>query len=392
MASARDLTAGDVLEGEPATVNIGQPLSKARTVFEEHRLRTLPVVDGKQFVGMLGYRDLMEKLRSDPGRTKVDKLVHTPPDVEQDQNVVELSALRIASGRKKFAVLDKHNHLEGVVGERELVYPTYDAEELQNVVVSDLMTTELVTVRDDEPFETARRRMMDENVSRLPVVDGDGRCVGMISSLDTLRAMVPREQMQEGDYKGHKESLSDIPVRELMEDREQVERTLREEGDMTLPAAVQQMREAGTREIVVLDDDAPAGILTLKDVITHLAGQQAVEGIQVQLTGPDVPEEQQAVMDKVETALQGGLGRLLVRPEELAIHVKQYEKEGNRHKYSLRFKLSWKHGVTSVKADGWTLLDVVDEGLDNLETVVKKEREKRVDQKRDRQRKGKYSS
>ncbi|MFB6294413.1 MAG: CBS domain-containing protein, partial [Candidatus Nanohaloarchaea archaeon] len=81
MTSVRDITAADVANTDPETVNTGQTLSKARTVMEEHTLRAVPVVDGARFEGVLSYRDVMEKLHMDPSKTKVDPLVHTPPTV-----------------------------------------------------------------------------------------------------------------------------------------------------------------------------------------------------------------------------------------------------------------------------------------------------------------------
>ncbi|MFB6076968.1 MAG: CBS domain-containing protein, partial [Candidatus Nanohaloarchaea archaeon] len=79
MSSVQDITAEEVADRDPATVNVGQTLSKVRHAMEEHNLRAIPVVDGEKFVGMLSYRDVMERLRDDPSTTKVDPLTHTPP-------------------------------------------------------------------------------------------------------------------------------------------------------------------------------------------------------------------------------------------------------------------------------------------------------------------------
>lgn len=392
MVSVQDLTADDVVNADPVTVNVGQTLSKLRAKMEDERLRTVPVVDGAKFVGMLSYRDVMEKLRSDPSHTKVDKLLHEPPRVEQDQTLVDLSNLRIDSGRKKFALIGEHDRLDGVIGERELVYPARDTEELQGVSVDAVMEDDVITVTEDERVETARSRMMDNNISRLPVVDDAGELTGLLTSTDVMRAMVPREQMTEGDVKGFKESFSDVPVHELMEQEEVIAPEVLEDGDASLREAIDIMRENGTRELLLVKDDAPVGIVTLKDVVDHIAGQEIVDSLLVQLTGPEVPEEKQAIHEKVETAVRGGLGRLMHRPEELAIHMKKYETDGKRHKYALNFKLSSKEGVTTVKAHGWDLLNAVDEGLEKLETVLKREKEKRIDQKRERQRRGKRQS
>ncbi|MDY6773998.1 MAG: CBS domain-containing protein, partial [Candidatus Nanohaloarchaea archaeon] len=118
--------------------------------------------------------------------------------MERDQNLVELSSLRINSGRKKFVSLDGQERLEGVVGEEEIAYAAREAEELGGVTVDDVMTQELVTVGEDDSFDTARRKMMDGHISRLVVLDENESLSGIITSLDTLRAMVPREEMEGG--------------------------------------------------------------------------------------------------------------------------------------------------------------------------------------------------
>lgn len=391
MPSVRDVNAGDIADREHVTVNTGQPLSKVRRRMEEHDLRTIPVVDGKRFEGMVGYREIIEKLRGDPSSAKVDSLVHTPPTVEEGDNAVELAVTRIDSGRKKFALLDDRK-LAGAIGEREIVYNVADTDELKGLRVTSVFTPDVVTVRRDEGIETARTLLMDNNISRLPVVDGDGEIVGLLSSHDVLRAMVPRDQMQRGDYKGHKDSLSDIPVHELMQSIEEIGDQILEDGDLTVPDAIDRMKRHHRRELIAVEDGEPVGILTLKDVISYIAGLEPVEGIYVQLTGPDVPEEKRVVLDKVETALQGGLGRVIDRPRSLNVHIKKYEQDGTKHKYSLNFLLVSKLGTTTVKTHEWDLLNAVDEGLDKLEARVKKQKEKRVDEKRRKQREGKYAS
>lgn len=54
-------------------------------------------------------------------------------------------------------------------------------------VAADLMTAPAVTVAPDAPVVAALKRMESEQVKRLPVVDGDGRLVGIVSRRDLLR-------------------------------------------------------------------------------------------------------------------------------------------------------------------------------------------------------------
>ncbi|WKZ83445.1 MAG: CBS domain-containing protein [Acidimicrobiia bacterium] len=60
--------------------------------------------------------------------------------------------------------------------------------------VRDLMTTEPITTTPETGLKEAARAMLDARVSGLPVVDGDGRLVGIVTEGDFLRQEATRDQ------------------------------------------------------------------------------------------------------------------------------------------------------------------------------------------------------
>jgi CBS domain-containing protein len=52
---------------------------------------------------------------------------------------------------------------------------------------SDIMTRRVVTVRADASILEAGRLMLESKISGLPVVDGGGRLVGIVTERDFLR-------------------------------------------------------------------------------------------------------------------------------------------------------------------------------------------------------------
>jgi CBS domain-containing protein len=54
--------------------------------------------------------------------------------------------------------------------------------------VGDVMTTDVVVAGPDQSLEEIARLMHDHRVSGLPVVDQDGRLVGIVSEADLLRS------------------------------------------------------------------------------------------------------------------------------------------------------------------------------------------------------------
>jgi CBS domain-containing protein len=55
-----------------------------------------------------------------------------------------------------------------------------------NIPVRDVMTTEVVTFRPDDPIGDAMRRLVERGIDGAPVVDSSGSVVGMLTSDDLI--------------------------------------------------------------------------------------------------------------------------------------------------------------------------------------------------------------
>ncbi|MEO7556327.1 MAG: CBS domain-containing protein [Acidimicrobiales bacterium] len=127
----------------------------------EHALRTLvdsgvdaaPVIDGDRIVvGVLSSADLVVK----------EAQLHLP-------RFISVLGASFEIGKRDFDA-----DLEKALGSR----------------VSQLMANEPITCGPDDTIEQAATLMHDERVSRLPVTDGDGHLVGLVSRHDVLRAIL----------------------------------------------------------------------------------------------------------------------------------------------------------------------------------------------------------
>jgi CBS-domain-containing membrane protein len=65
--------------------------------------------------------------------------------------------------------------------------------------VRDVMTREVVTVDEETPFKEITQLLADCHISALPVLDSDGRVVGVVSEADLLL----KEELPEGPAGGH---------------------------------------------------------------------------------------------------------------------------------------------------------------------------------------------
>jgi CBS domain-containing protein len=81
----------------------------------------------------------------------------------------------------------KTQTLVGIVTDRDLCIRILAEDPLlMGATVSDVMTWKPVTCRADDPVEVCELTMQHQQLRRLPVVDGQGALIGMVSQADVL--------------------------------------------------------------------------------------------------------------------------------------------------------------------------------------------------------------
>ena len=83
-------------------------------------------------------------------------------------------------------VAEADGRIVGVISDRDVLRAAscYDSD---TTLATDVMTPEPITVNVDTPISTAIALVLDHRVSCLPVVDGDRRIQGIITTTDLLQ-------------------------------------------------------------------------------------------------------------------------------------------------------------------------------------------------------------
>jgi acetoin utilization protein AcuB len=98
-----------------------------------------------------------------------------------------LAARRMEQGRfRRLPVVDGAGRLMGILTDGDI---RQQHGYLAATTVRAVMSEQVVTVRADEPIETAAERMLAQKIGALPVLDGTGSLEGILTDTDVIRAI-----------------------------------------------------------------------------------------------------------------------------------------------------------------------------------------------------------
>ena len=153
-AQIAEPTVADVMDRDPVTITPGADVQSLIQLLRERELPGVPVVEDGRLAGIVTESDLI--LQGD------DESLHLPHYFELFGGVVFLEPLKHLEDKLRKAFATK---------------------------VSDMMSTDVDTISPQASAHEAARMISHTGHNRLPVVDDDGRLVGVVTRVDTLAAL-----------------------------------------------------------------------------------------------------------------------------------------------------------------------------------------------------------
>lgn len=153
-------TAAELMTPEPVTIPVDTSLTEAVRLLVDRHISAAPVVDsGGRAIGVVSRSDI----------------------VEHDREAVTYA--------RRVPEYYSHGDLARAAGEP---FPTgFQVEQVDRTRVRDVMTPAVFSVRPEADAETVVRQMESLDVHRLFVVDSEGILVGVITTMDIVRNLIP---------------------------------------------------------------------------------------------------------------------------------------------------------------------------------------------------------
>lgn len=232
--------------------------------------RHLPVLDSGELVGVVSERDVSRNLREKEPIT-VGEIMTSPaetiepgadlPEAEGRMHDLDVGCLPVVEGGQLVGMITSTHVLAERVGGHLRQNPVSVST---HKVARDIMTENPETCRQGERILDAGGRMSQMGIRHLPVVDGDGRLVGMLSDRD-LRLAVG--EGLESETRGKDTTVEQCMTRGAV--------TARPDTHLKELVAVLADWQIGAIPVVD-DDDRPVGIVSYVDILRVLAASATV--------------------------------------------------------------------------------------------------------------------
>jgi CBS-domain-containing membrane protein len=213
------------------TVRADASIAAAARLMVAEGLKRLPVVGaGGELEGVLGRLDLLKTMASvhlphepvargpetKPPHRIGDVMSRDVPTVGVDVGLDEVIDLVVGSAAKRVVVVDEQRRPVGIITDTDLVRRlSPDAStgfievvrskvplesvggearrhlaKIRGTRAGEIMTTPVTTVGENTPFADALAISAEKHVKRFPVVDAEGRLVGIVGRMELLRGFL----------------------------------------------------------------------------------------------------------------------------------------------------------------------------------------------------------
>jgi CBS domain-containing protein len=245
-------------------VDKDQDLQYVLDLMKKHDVTKIPVLDNKKLIGIVTDNIIAYKLGSIRKRDISTSRLHASSVTEKQINVIspndDVKKILKTVGRPGPTMLPvvENDKLVGVVTKADLLGLVRSKK-----LLKDLMKKEVTSVSPDDRIIHARRKMIDEDVARIPVIK-DGKLVGIISDFEIACAFAT---LKKSISLGHqKHQLDEMLVVDVMKSP-----VIWTTSALTSADAAKLMIKYDIGALPILQDNMLVGIITRTDLLKTIS-------------------------------------------------------------------------------------------------------------------------
>jgi|GEM_PF-6510063 CBS domain-containing protein/ribosome-associated translation inhibitor RaiA len=350
------------IASKPISVDLNSKISEALDLMQKRKIHQVAVLQNENYYGMF-YLKQMLKARISP-LNKVKDVVEKVGILKPEDSIEKAIKAIVQIGERALPIV-KERKLLGIISEKDLIKSIKVESEIN---VKELISEKVIKVNLNDSLAKVRSLMVENNVSRVIVVDNLDYLVGIVDNLQFIEFL---KYPKTFEYFTPKEphGLESFLAKDYMREVQSIEKD-----EFSLRGAVNLLKKHD--EVVITENGIPIGIIVPKDIF-KLTFLQPFEKLHVSRIKELEPWDAYKLTET--------FGNFLNRFERMGIQSLKVdfkyhkEKKKGRKKVSLRCTLQTDKRVIKVKTFKWNVLDAAQDICEVLKRKLIKEKERELE-------------
>ena len=338
------------------------PVEKALEIMESKRIKELPIVNNKKYVGMVMYYDLLSKEINRASR--IGEFMEKTPSVMPKEEINKTIEIMHSSGLGAIPVVDEDKKIVGIVSDFDILKLLINDRLFDSFKVENVVIRRFPILRTDDTIGRAQKLASINKIDNLPIVDNFGKLIAQVSIFDILNYIF-RDKMKK--TKGKKDTYK--------ESKDSAERNIMEVANTEVPKlsltlnlrrAIEVMLNAKIKSGIVIDsNNKPIGILSRIKILDLLSGKNVTEVIDLSISGDYDWEFVLLVRNEISKRENFLVNSAKIK--SIRINVKKIKKKGDNYQINL---LAIGKKRINIKEDGITKELIFEEIIDKLDNAL----------------------
>ncbi len=261
--------AKEVMSTDYVKVDVHDPISKLIGRLMETHERGAVVFDGKKYKGVLSKKWLL-KSKAHPANMKVGEITISAPKLKGDESIEDVARLLLTANAYLLPIVENERVI-GVVKAINVVKVLKERPEGKKKV-KEIATKKPFVLHERDRVGKAIEIYREEGISRLPLVDHEGKLIGIFSFTDFIEKYILKQAKSDyGSRSKHTETKSfdgnppDLRALEVVGFKAPILVTAHP--DTTVNEIIDDLINYNINSVVIEKEQKPIGIVTLTDLL-----------------------------------------------------------------------------------------------------------------------------
>ena len=353
-----------IMTKKVVTVEVNTSIEKALEIMDSRKIKELPVVQNKKYVGLIVYYDILS--RDINKNMKAGDFMKKSPAVLPKDGIGRTISIMQDSGVGALPAIDEDKKVIGIVSDFDVLKLLINDRIFDSFKVEDVVIRRFPILRTDDTIGRAQKLAAMNRIDNLPIVDNFGKLLGQISTSDILSYIFEKKLT---NNRGKKDPHRDekLPTeRNIMEIAKSEIPKLNL--TLNLRRALELMLSSKIKSGIVIDNNGkPVGILSRLKILDLLSGRNIGESIDLTISGDydwDFVILVRNEINKREKFLVNSVGIKNIR-----INVKKIKKAANQYQINM---LAMGKKRYNMKADGISKEMIFEEIIDKFDSALER--------------------